>query len=304
MNLNNRDLIEAYIEYISASKNLSKNTIKSYKDDLVEFAKFLKFKEVKTIKEYELKKYINYLSSKFSPKSHSRKLSSLKGFFNYLFEFKIKDFNPVDIIEFPKLPKSLPKFLTEKEIKVLLDKTYKDTSDKGLRLSVMLEILYATGVRISELIKIKKGDISEDFSSILIQGKGGQHRVVPLFGRALISLRDYLISKKMDKINNSFLFPSSSKEGHITRHRFFQIIKKLAIDCNISTNKVSPHVIRHSFASHLLERGVDLRIIQESLGHKDISTTQIYTHIQANKIRKVLNESHSLKKEIKKLIKI
>jgi len=108
MNLNNRDLIEAYIEYISASKNLSKNTIKSYKDDLVEFAKFLKFKEVKTIKEYELKKYINYLSSKFSPKSHSRKLSSLKGFFNYLFEFKIKDFNPVDIIEFPKLPKSLP----------------------------------------------------------------------------------------------------------------------------------------------------------------------------------------------------
>ena len=141
MNLNNRDLIEAYIEYLSASKNLSKNTIKSYKDDLVEFAKFLKFKEVKTIKEYELKKYINYLSSKFSPKSHSRKLSSLKGFFNYLFEFKIKDFNPVDIIEFPKLPKSLPKFLTEKEIKVLLDKTYKDSSDKGLRLSVIRVVL-------------------------------------------------------------------------------------------------------------------------------------------------------------------
>ena len=128
--------------------------------------------------------------------------------------------------------------------------------------------------------------------------------MVPLFGRALISLKDYLISKKRDKINNSFLFPSSSKDGHITRHRFFQIIKKLANECNISSKKVSPHVIRHSFASHLLERGVDLRIIQESLGHKDISTTQIYTHIQANKIRKVLNENHSLKKDIKKLIKI
>ncbi|MEC8265500.1 MAG: site-specific tyrosine recombinase/integron integrase [Pseudomonadota bacterium] len=304
MNLNNVNLIEGYIEYISASKNLSKNTIKSYKDDLLEFAKFLKIKEIKTIKEYELKKYINYLSSKFAPKSHSRKLSSLKGFFNYLAEFKIKDSNPVDNIDFPKLPKSLPKFLTEKEIKVLIEKTYKDTSDKGQRLSVMLEILYATGVRVSELIKIKKGDISENFSSILIKGKGEHHRVVPLFGRALISLKDYLISKKMDKINNSFLFPSSSKEGHITRHRFFQIMKKLATDCNISTKKVSPHVIRHSFASHLLERGVDLRIIQESLGHKDISTTQIYTHIQANKIRKVLNESHSLKKDIKKLIKI
>ena len=130
------------------------------------------------------------------------------------------------------------------------------------------------------------------------------HRNVLLFGRAIVTLKHYLISIDVDKIENYFLFPSSSKDGHITRHRFFQIIKKLAIDCNISTNKVSPHVIRHSFASHLLERGVDLRIIQESLGHKDISTTQIYTHIQANKIRKVLNESHSLKKEIKKLIKI
>ena len=103
---------------------------------------------------------------------------------------------------------------------------------------------------------------------------------------------------------NYFLFPSSSKDGHITRHRFFQLLKKLAFDCNIPKEKVSPHVIRHSFASHLLERGVDLRIIQESLGHKDISTTQIYTHVQANKIRKILEEKHSLKKEIKKLIKI
>ena len=304
MNPKNMILIEGYLEYISASKNLSKNTVISYKDDLVEFAKFIKTKEIKTIQENELKKYINYLSSHFAPKSQSRKLSSLKSFFSYLFEFEIKDFSPADNIDFPKLPKSLPKFLTEKEIKVLLDKTYIDNSFKGLRLSVMLEILYATGIRVSELIKIKKGDINEDFSSILIQGKGGQHRVVPLFGRALNSLRDYLISKKMDKINNSFLFPSNSKEGHITRHRFFQLIKKLAIDCDISTKRVSPHVIRHSFASHLLERGVDLRIIQESLGHKDISTTQIYTHIQANKIRKVLNESHSLKKDIKKLIKI
>ena len=301
MNLKNMNLIEGYLEYIRANKNLSKNTYKSYKDDLVEFARFIKTNEIKTIQDSEINKFINYLSSKFSPKSHSRKLSSLKNFFNYLFESKIMESNPVDKIDFPKLPKSLPKFLNEKEVKILLDKTYQDTSGRGLRLSVMLEILYATGVRISELIKIKKGDINEDFSSILIQGKGGQHRVVPLFGRAL---RNYFLSNKKDQIDNPFLFPSRSKDGHITRHRFFQLLKKLANECNISSKKVSPHVIRHSFASHLLDRGVDLRIIQESLGHKDISTTQIYTHIQADKIRKVLNENHSLKKDIKKLIKI
>ena len=212
--------------------------------------------------------------------------------------------NPVNNFDFPKVPKSLPKFLTEQEIEILLEKTYHDSSFKGLRMTVMMEILYTAGLRISELIKIKKGDINDDLSSILIKGKGGVHRVVPLFGKAKTSLKNYLNFLSKDTINNSFLFSSNSKDGHITRHRFYQLIKKLADQCNISREKVSPHVIRHSFASHLLDRGVDLRIIQESLGHKDISTTQIYTHIQPNKLRKILEEKHSLTKEINKLIKI
>ncbi len=304
MNMKNEILIEGYVEYLSANKNLSKNTIKSYREDIFEFSRFIGKNEIKKIENIDLKKFINYLSNNFSPKSHSRKLSSLKNFFNYLVDLKIIKVNPVNSFDFPKIPRSLPKYLTENEIKVLLDKTYQDFSKKGIRLSVMLEILYATGIRISELIKIKKGDINEDLSSVLIQGKGGVHRNVPLFGRAIVTLKNYLKSIDEDKIENYFLFPSSSKDGHITRHRFFQLLKKLAFDCNIPKEKVSPHVIRHSFASHLLERGVDLRIIQESLGHKDISTTQIYTHVQANKIRKILEEKHSLKKEIKKLIKI
>ena len=304
MNIKNGLLIEGYLEYISANKNLSKNTIQSYKDDLLEFSRFMKNNEIKKIGNNEFKKYINYLSIKFSPKSHSRKLSSLKNFFNYLYDLKIINLNPINNFDYPKIPKSLPKFLTEKEVNILLDRTYQDFSHKGVRLSTMLEILYATGIRISELVKIKKADINEDLSSILIKGKGGVHRIVPLFGRAIVTLKNYLKIKDQDKINNSYLFPSNSKDGHITRNRFFQLIKQLANECNISSAKVSPHVIRHSFASHLLERGVDLRIIQESLGHKDISTTQIYTHIQSNKIRKVLEEKHSLKKEIKKLIKI
>ena len=304
MNTKNINLIESYLEHICVNKNLSKNTIKSYREDLFEFSRFIKGNEIKKIQDNQIKEFINYLSVKFSPKSHSRKLSSLKNFFNYLFDIKIINFNPVSNFDFPKVPRSLPKFLTENEVKILINKTYQDVTNKGLRLSVMLEILYTSGIRISELVKIRKNEINENLSSILIKGKGGQERVVPLFGSAVKCLKKYLNLDEIKKENNFFLFPSGSKDGHITRHRFFQLIKKLADECNISKAKVSPHVIRHSFASHLLDRGVDLRIIQESLGHKDISTTQIYTHIQANKVRKILDEKHSLKKEIKKLIKI
>ena len=190
MSVKNQQLIGGYLEYLSANKNLSKNTIKSYKDDLVEFASFSGKKDIDLTKTDDVKKFINYLSNKFSPKSHSRKLSSLKNFFNYLFDLKIIEINPVNNFDFPKIPKSLPKFLSEEEIKILLDKTYKDSSYKGLRMSTMLEILYATGVRISELIKIKKGDINDDLSSILIKGKGGVFRVVPLFGRAIVTLKN------------------------------------------------------------------------------------------------------------------
>ena len=245
-----------------------------------------------------------FLSKNFSPKSHSRKLSSLKAFFNYLFDLKLVNKNPIADVDFPKITKTIPKLLSEKEIFTLLERTYNDSSFKGLRMSVMMEILYATGIRISELVEIKNGDLSEDFSSVLIKGKGGKQRVVPLFGKVKEVLKKYLFEKRHFNTKGSFLFPSNSKFGHITRHRFFQLLKKLSLECGINVSKVSPHTIRHSFASHLLERGVDLRIIQESLGHKDISTTQIYTHIQSKKIRKILEEKHSIRNDLKKLIKI
>ena len=168
----------------------------------------------------------------------------------------------------------------------------------------MMEILYATGIRISELVEMRNGDLSEDLASVLIKGKGGKQRVVPLFGKVKEVLKKYLNEKRKHDYKSSFLFPSNSKSGHITRHRFFQLLKKLSLECGINVSRVSPHTIRHSFASHLLERGVDLRIIQESLGHKDISTTQIYTHIQSKKIRKILEKNHSIKNDLKKLIKI
>ena len=301
---NNRYLVEGYIEYLFANKNLSKNTILSYKDDLKKFISFIEQNDLKKLENNIIQNYVKFLSKNFSPKSHSRKLSSLKAFFNYLFDLKLVNKNPIADVDFPKITKTIPKLLSEKEIFTLLERTYNDSSFKGLRMSVMMEILYATGIRISELVEIKNGDLSEDFSSVLIKGKGGKQRVVSLFGKVKEVLKKYLFEKRHFNTKGSFLFPSNSKFGHITRHRFFQLLKKLSLECGINVSKVSPHTIRHSFASHLLERGVDLRIIQESLGHKDISTTQIYTHIQSKKIRKILEEKHSIRNDLKKLIKI
>ena len=175
-----------------------------------------------------------------------------------------------------------------------------------MRLTLQLEILYVTGIRVSELVNIKNGDINDDFSSIIIKGKGGDQRIVPIFGKVLDILKIYIdeLRSSQNGVINKFLFPSNSKEGHLTRNRFFQILKDLANKINLDPARVSPHIIRHSFASHLLNRGVDLRIIQESLGHKDISTTQIYTHIQPTKLRKILEKKHSINDELKKFKKL
>lgn len=303
MSKENKNLLERYLEFIEASKNLSLNTIESYKSDISEFLNFFDNKDLINLEYIHVKKYVEFLSKNFSAKTHCRKLSSIKGFYNFLTDNEVLLNNHVDEFEFPKIPKNIPKFLSEKEVIRLIDETYKDTTFKGLRLTVLLEILYTTGIRVSELVGIKIGDISDDYSSIIIKSKGGNRRIIPLFGNVIEKLQKYVTELRTFSKKSYFLFPSNSKLGHLTRHRFFQILKSLGKEIGMSPEKVSPHVIRHSFASHLLDRGVDLRIIQESLGHKDISTTQVYTHIQNQKMRRVLEEKHSLKQELTKIYK-
>ena len=303
MSKENKNLLERYLEFIEASKNLSLNTIESYKSDISEFLNFFDNKDLINLEYIHVKKYVEFLSKNFSAKTHCRKLSSIKGFYNFLTDNEVLLNNHVDEFEFPKIPKNIPKFLSEKEVIRLIDETYKDTTFKGLRLTVLLEILYTTGIRVSELVGIKIGDISDDYSSIIIKSKGGKRRIIPLFGNVIDKLQKYVTELRTFSKKSYFLFPSNSKLGHLTRHRFFQILKSLGKEIGMSPEKVSPHVIRHSFASHLLDRGVDLRIIQESLGHKDISTTQVYTHIQNQKMRRVLEEKHSLKQELTKIYK-
>ena len=302
----NINLIEKYIEFIFAQKNLAKNTVASYENDLSEFAKFIGNSDFLDLNVTEFKKYVSYLSKNFSPSSHSRKLSSVKNFFLYLYDLKLVKNTPIDFIDFPKLPKKIPKFLSESEVNNLIKKSYEDKSFKGLRTTLLIEILYATGIRVSELVGISLGDISDNYSSIVIRGKGGGQRIVPLFGKVKTVLKRYLgfLNQLKRPTKSLFLFPSNSKFGHLTRNRFFQILKNLGKEIHLDLNRISPHVLRHSFASHLLSRGVDLRIIQESLGHKDISTTQIYTHIQSGKLRKILEKRTYIDDEIKKFKKL
>ncbi len=302
-------ILEDFHEYLVAQKNLSENTCNSYLGDLTNFFQFCSAKNIYDVSSEDLKKYINYISSKFSVKTHSRKLSSIKQFYFFLItDNKIK-INPTVNISFPKTQRKLPKVLNEEQVKILIDSTYSDTSDKGIRFSAMLEIMYSTGIRVTELVSLKITSFKDDYSSILIFGKSKKERFVPLTKTAkdailnYLKVRDNFVKKNIDFEKNFFLFPSSSNSKHLTRNRFFQLLKDHAKKINFSFKNLSPHVIRHSFASHLLDRGVDLRTIQTSLGHSDIGTTQIYTHVQTSKLKKILEKKHPLKKNIEKFSK-
>ena len=308
MSLEDNNLqIEKFIEFLVAQKNLSKNTCSSYLIDLNQFNKFFDGILFSKLKEKNIQSFIIHLAKNYSIKTHARKLSTLKQFYFFLMEEEMCNSNPILNFDFPKPKMSLPKILTENEVNSLLDYCNNDNSPNGLRLTAMLEILYSTGIRVSELVSIKLSSFEEGFRSIIIRGKGGKERIVPLTESAKNSIHSYLPKRNKllsKKDESEYLFPSNSKYKHITRNRLFQILKNLSPKVNISPERLSPHVIRHSFATHLLDRGVDLRTIQSSLGHSDISTTQIYTHVKTNKLKEILEKRHPLKKKINKLTKL
>lgn len=308
MSLEDNNLqIEQFIEFLVAQKNLSKNTCSSYLIDLNQFNKFFDGISFSKLKESDIRSFIIHLAENYSTKTHARKLSTLKQFYFFLVEEEMCNSNLILNFDFPKTKTNLPKILTENEINSLLDFCMTDKSPFGFRLSAMLEILYSTGIRVSELVSIKLSSFEEGFRSILIRGKGGKERIVPLTDSAINSIHSYLLIRNKllsQKKESEYLFPSYSRNKHITRNRFFQILKNLSSKVNISPERLSPHVIRHSFATHLLDRGVDLRTIQSSLGHSDISTTQIYTHVKTRKLREIIEKKHPLKKNINKLTKL
>lgn len=287
-------LLERFEEMILADKNLSLKTIEAYRYDLKNFLNYTE-QEINIDKD-KIQDYIAFLKEKeIKQTSIMRAISALRQFFEFLQSENIIENNPTSNLKLKLKSKPLPKVLSEADMRLLL--SYFD-SNKNLKLKAMLHILYGAGLRVSELVSLSIDSIIQDEETgryiILIKGKGGKERIVPINNIAMDVIKEYL-STRSEKFNK-YLFPSNSKAGYITRQGFAKLLKEVAIEVGIPGNKISPHVIRHAFATHLLSHGADLISIQKLLGHKDISTTQIYTHVSNEKIKDLVNNNPNLSK--------
>ncbi len=272
--------ISEYINFLEIERGLSKNTILAYSSDLLSFFEFVEYKDIKLIVRKDFSSYTKFLARKeISPSSITRKIASIKGFFKFLsYKRYIKD-NPAISITSPKLPKRLPKVLTISEI----DKMLK--SDLDIKENAIIELLYSAGIRVSELVNLDIKNIDLSQKSIKVFGKGSKERLVPINQKCVDKIKKYLKQREIIalKYNKTNLFLEENGKP-TTRQKVYKIIRKQGEKIN---RKISPHTMRHSFATHLLENGADLRVVQELLGHASIVTTQLYTHISKKALREV-----------------
>jgi tyrosine recombinase XerC len=283
--------IEKFLSYLEIEKNFSPHTVQSYHKDLDDFKAFLEanFKsvDVRNIDYLILRKFLGVLSSKaLNKRSISRKISTLKSFFKFLVRENIIKTNVATSLIYPKLDKVLPKFLTEAEVIKILNAVKGDTVF-SLRNKAILEFLYSTGARVSESAQVKLDDLDLIGGVVKVKGKGKKERLLPLGEPAILAIEKYL--KKRDD-RSSYLFVN--KRGAKLSDRAFRMIVDKYIKKTSFALKVSPHTFRHSFATHLLNRGADLRSVQELLGHSSISTTQVYTHISIENLKKIYDKAH------------
>lgn len=302
-------LIEYFLESMALERGSSNNTIQSYKTDLMDLVAFISKSHLALDKVSldQLRTYISELSTTraLKPKSISRKISAIRQFFSFLMQEHIIKENPSLDLEIPKTPKSIPVVFAENELEKLLDECLKDKTPAGLRNLAMVELMYASGMRVSELVSLKMSQLAlinrQDLPPhIVITGKGNKERIVAINEKSIEALKQYLgtLDKfKKDK-NSPWLFPSlNATGGHVTRQYFGKVLKKLAFKAGLNFEKISPHKIRHSFATHLLNNGANLRVIQELLGHRKIGTTQIYTHVSNKRLKETVEGFHPLSKK-------
>lgn len=277
--------ISQYLEYLEIERGLAQNTLLAYRSDLYSLSEFLVNSEIKNLNEISrmyLNMYIkNLYDKKYTPRSITREIASIKGFFKWLSINEIIKHNPALAVEQPKLPKRLPKVLSMKEINELLSKNL-TTLEKAV-----LELLYAAGLRVSELVNIQVKNIDLSAKYIRCLGKGSKERIVPIGKKACVAIscylkeRDYISKKYNLKTKFCFIKENGNK---LTRQDVYVFISSLGKSIS---KEISPHTIRHSFATHLLENGADLRVVQELLGHSDVSTTQLYTHISKKRLKDI-----------------
>ena len=288
-------IIDQFIDHLWLEDGLSKNTLNSYRFDLSIFVSWLaetKKIELLDVSELEIQEFLAFKFPTSKSRSISRLLATLRRFFRFLLrENKIKE-DPTLKIQTPKIPKSLPKSLSEDEVEGLL-KAPDIKTDVGMRDRSMLELLYACGLRVSELVGIQLTEVILSDGVIRVTGKGSKTRLVPMGEEAVDWIKKYLVKSRQNILNkqtSKFLFVTN-RGGEMTRQAFWYLIKKYALMANID-KPMSPHILRHAFATHLINHGADLRVVQMLLGHSDISTTQIYTHVARERLKKLHQEHH------------
>jgi integrase/recombinase XerD len=304
-------LVEQFLEMLSAERGAAPNTLDAYERDLTHFGAFLgaRGEALRDAGAATIKAYLEGLVTEgLAVSSRARRLSALKQFYRFLVTEGLRRDDPAAMIDGPKRQASLPKTLSFDEVDRLLCVAHQRASDAGdagrlkaLRLYCLLEVLYATGMRVSELVALPRAALLGDERTLTIKGKGGRERMLPLNPRAQLALRTYVAERQSrggvaaeDGDSSAWLFPSWGRQGHLTRQRLAQELKGLAAEAKVDPSRVSPHVLRHAFASHMLERGADLRAVQRLLGHADISTTQIYTHVLEDRLRTIIRQHHPL----------
>ena len=306
-------LINLFLDMLAAEQGAGDNTLDAYRRDLADFSGFIApsgrgFAGVET---QALRDYLSDLDGRgFKSSSVARRLSAMRHLFRFLLNERIRSDDPAAILSGPKRGRALPKVLSISDVDRLLARAKALTEPpdasalqrlRALRLYCLLEVLYATGLRVSELMALPRSASRRDARMIVVRGKGNKERLVPLNEPSRQAMADYLAAiealkpeKKKNAANSKWLFPSFGESGHLTRQHFARELKELAASAGLAARMISPHVLRHAFASHLLHNGADLRIVQTLLGHTDISTTQIYTHVVEERLKSLVRDLHPL----------
>ena len=289
--------IDAFLEMLAAERGAARNTLAAYQADLADFGTFLHTKGTTPGRagSGDVGAYIESLhQSGLAARTQARRLSALRQFFLFLLREGIREDNPAAEMATPKLPQGLPKYLSESEVEQLLQAAREFPGVPGLKASAGLEILYATGLRISELLALPARALATDAAVLLLKGKGGKERIVPLSDMAKQAAARLREATAKAKRPPHFLFSGRDPSQAMTRQGYALLLKQVALKANLDPARLSPHVLRHSFASHLLAHGADLRSLQKLLGHADIATTQIYTHVLAERLQRLVQAHHPL----------
>ncbi|MBZ9815838.1 site-specific tyrosine recombinase XerD [Mesorhizobium sp. CA7] len=302
--MNSAARIEAFLEMMSAERGAAENTLSSYRRDLEDASEAIKG-GLAGAGSPDIRAYLGDIAARgFAPTSQARKLSAIRQFFKFLYAEGLRGDDPTGTLDSPRKGRPLPKTMSEAETGRLLDRAAQEAGESGpdgdrlaaLRLHALVEVLYATGLRVSELVGLPVTVALRDDRFFMVRGKGDKERMVPLSAKARAAMRAWLAARaeRPAFAESPFLFPASSDSGHLSRQVFARDLKGLAARSGIASAKISPHVLRHAFASHLLQNGADLRAVQQLLGHADISTTQIYTHVLEERLVRLVNDHHPL----------